>query len=97
MGVTHTEQSVNTLQKLEQKKKLTFLIFTAQHHQIISEHSSGTTQTRQSVSTPWVQLTWDNQQTLLGNLNIKNLLTLLENSEKLKTSFWVDGAFDDYI
>ena len=36
---------------------LTFLGFTAQHHQRVSKHSSGTTQTRQSVRTSLVQLT----------------------------------------
>ena len=31
---------------------LIFLSFIEQRHQIISEHSSGTTQTRQSINTP---------------------------------------------
>ena len=60
----------------------------------ISENSPGTTQTRQSINTPWVQLTLDNQQTFFRYLIIKKSVTTFR---KLKITFWVDGTFGDYI
>ena len=87
---TISKQSSSTITDKICKHSLSFI---TQYHQIISKHSSGKN-TKQTIRQHSLGATHTGQSAnTLQVLEHKNLLILLENSQKLKVLFWVEETY----